>query len=276
MPNRMIRDDLLDSERVLGLPVEARWLFVTVMLSSDDLGLFEATEFKLARRADVRREHASKLLQLLADADLVRLYRHQGKAYGFVPRFRQRIQIKRSKHPLPPLALMADDPDALKKINDLAFRTTDAQQRDSSDADAGQQSEAEAEAEAEAEKEKPPPAPMGPPGVVATGAYRPPPCPSAELVELYHRHLPELPAVEVLNEARKRALAARWREVCVDGKLDRQGGLDWFAWFFARVAKSRFLTGRMPPRPGGRDWRASFDFLVRPMSFAKVVEGAYA
>lgn len=45
MPNRMIRDGILESEAVLSLPAEARWLYVSVLLSADDIGLFEATPF---------------------------------------------------------------------------------------------------------------------------------------------------------------------------------------------------------------------------------------
>jgi hypothetical protein len=115
----MIRDGLLDSEAVLSLPVEARWLYVTILLSGDDVGLFEATPFRLARIADVRREHADRLLAMLVDADLVRLYEVAGKRYGFIPKFRQRLQIKRAKCPLPQLALLAGDEDAINKIKDL-------------------------------------------------------------------------------------------------------------------------------------------------------------
>lgn len=122
MPNRMIRDGLLESEAVLSLPVEARWLYVSILLSADDVGLFEATPFRLARRADVRREHADKLLAMLVDGDLVRLYRVDGKAYGFVPRYRQRLQITRLHCPVPPIELLDGDEDAINKINRLTSK----------------------------------------------------------------------------------------------------------------------------------------------------------
>lgn len=124
MPNRMIRDGILESEAVLSLPVEARWLYVTILLSADDVGLFEATPFKLARIADVRRELADRLMTMLADSDLVRLYEVKGKRFGFIPRFGQRLQIKRIKHAAPPDALLSDEPDTLNKIKDLASKTT--------------------------------------------------------------------------------------------------------------------------------------------------------
>lgn len=147
MPCRLIRDEMLDSERVLALPVEARWLYVTILLSADDLGLFEATSFKLARRADIKREAGEKLLTMLADSDLVRLYDIDGKRYGFIPRFRQRIQIKRLKHPAPPDALMQDDQDAINKIKHLACKTTVGQPLRNGSPSVAQPSEPEPEPE---------------------------------------------------------------------------------------------------------------------------------
>ena len=104
--------------------------------------------------------------------------------------------------------------------------------------------------------------------------YRPPSCPTEELIALYHKHLPALPAVEVVNDGRKRSLSARWRDVCGDGKFDKAAGLDWFAWFFERVSTSDFLMGRTAGK-SGQHWRADFDFLTTPSKFVKVVEGRY-
>lgn len=154
MPCRLIREDLLDSERVLSLPIEARWLYVTILLSADDLGLFEATSFKLARRSDIRREAGDQLLSMLADADLVRLYEVGGKRFGFIPRFRQRIQIKFLKHPVPPEQLMSDDLDALNKIRHLIAKPTVGKRMGIGCSSAGQLSEAKAKAKAKEEKSK--------------------------------------------------------------------------------------------------------------------------
>lgn len=145
---------MLESERVLSLPVEARWLYVTILLSADDVGLFEANSFKLSRRADMRREQCDQLLAMLADADLVRLYEADGKRFGFIPRFRQRIQIKFLKHPAPPAGLMDDDDDATNKIKHLASKTTVIQPLDNGDPTAAQPSEAKAKAEVEEKKKR--------------------------------------------------------------------------------------------------------------------------
>jgi hypothetical protein len=127
MPNRLIRDGLLESEAVLSLTIEARWLYIAICLTADDMGLFEATEFKLARRADLKKEHIERLLSMLNDVDLIRLYSDDKKNYGIIPKFKQRLQIKRIKYPIPPEQLYLDDNDAIEKFNklrQLASKTT--------------------------------------------------------------------------------------------------------------------------------------------------------
>jgi DNA-binding Lrp family transcriptional regulator len=108
----------------------------------------------------------------------------------------------------------------------------------------------------------------------ADASRRPPPCPTERIVELYHRHLPTLPRVDVLNDTRKRAVSARWREVLADQDIKskpdpRTAAIEFFDWYFDHAAKSRFLTGR------AKDWRADFDFLMTPTKFVKVIEGHY-
>jgi hypothetical protein len=154
MPSRLIRDGMLSSERVQKQPFEARWLYVTILLSADDVGLFELNLFKLSRDAAIDDGTLPALIQMLADRDLIRVYESGGKRYGFVPRFRQRLQIKRTKYPMPPLALMADDQDAVSKINDLTSNPP-LDNRDSRKSTVVQPSEPEPEVE----KSNTPPSP---------------------------------------------------------------------------------------------------------------------
>lgn len=99
--------------------------------------------------------------------------------------------------------------------------------------------------------------------------FRCPPCPTQQIVDLYHKHLPMLPAVLVVSDARKRNISARWHEVCGNEKFDGAQGLEWFGWFFGHVRQSAFLTGR------AKDWKADIDFLMTASKFAKIIEGAY-
>jgi hypothetical protein len=109
---------------------------------------------------------------------------------------------------------------------------------------------------------------------VLVASRRPPPCPTEEIIALYHEKLPMLPRVEVLNDPRRKAASARWRDVVTDPEISKAenvkvAGLDWFAWYFERAGSSAFLTGK------SKDWRADFDFLMLPKKFAKVIEGSY-
>ena len=96
-----------------------------------------------------------------------------------------------------------------------------------------------------------------------------PPAPIQEIVEMYNRLLPMLPAVSVVNDSRKRAIAARWREVVTTDKMDRQQGLEFFEWYFTMVKDSNFLTGK------SKDWKADLDFLFNASKFPRIIEGTY-
>ena len=123
MAARLIRDGILESEAINSVTVEAKWLYMVICLSADDLGLFEATEFKLSRKSDLKKESVANCLNLLSDAGLIRLYSAENKTYGFIPKFRQRLQSKRSRHPQPHPSIYADDEDAktsFNKINGLS------------------------------------------------------------------------------------------------------------------------------------------------------------
>lgn len=117
MSNRIIRESLRRSERFLKLPTNlARMSFVFVLLDADDLGNFEAQPADLARlwreiseatatngdpvmTVDV----AEEILETLCRVDLVRLYvASNGKRYGHVPRFKQRVRFVKNGCPRPP------------------------------------------------------------------------------------------------------------------------------------------------------------------------------
>lgn len=119
MPNRVLREDLLDSERVHKCSCCARWLYVAIALQADDVGLLDIQPFKLARRAGIPEEDFEWAFQELVDQELVSPYLANGRELAFIPRFRQRLQVTRSRFPLPDDKTIGDDLDALNKINKL-------------------------------------------------------------------------------------------------------------------------------------------------------------
>lgn len=106
-------------------------------------------------------------------------------------------------------------------------------------------------------------------------AYRVPDCPYTEIVAAYNRLLPSLPRCEVITDTRRRHMQARWRQVCLDDKLGKKEGLEWFEGFFIHVSKSKFLTGRAGGSGNRKPFVANFDWLMKESNFVKVYEGLY-
>ncbi|PZC51481.1 hypothetical protein LH53_10885, partial [Mesotoga sp. TolDC] len=84
--------------------------------------------------------------------------------------------------------------------------------------------------------------------------------PYDEIVEIFNSKCPELPRVIKVTDQRKKFLNARWKEY---------PSLDFWNQFFETVSKSNFLNGKV------NDFKANFDWLIRPNNFVKVVEGNY-
>lgn len=108
-------------------------------------------------------------------------------------------------------------------------------------------------------------------GHVSVSPKKPPvSCPCEQIVEAYSAILPGLLPVQRLTDARRKALAARWRE-----DKTRQS-LAWWNDYFERVRGSDFLMGRCAPTQGRSSaWQADFDWLIKPANLQKVIEGKY-
>lgn len=105
-------------------------------------------------------------------------------------------------------------------------------------------------------------------------------CPYDAIVEAYHAGLPANPRCKVLNDARRRLIRTRWREAAKlahkpFGYQSQDGGIHAWLAFFKVAGESDFLTGKIPPRPGQRVWKADFDFFMSPSGFAKTLENRY-
>src|SRR3974390_286986 len=119
MPDRIVRDELLGSERWWGISDAARTMFVSIMLTADDAGRLSGAPFALRSRLMAGTVDAAKCEELLAElvaVDLVRSYDVDGKRYLFVPRFRNRKRyVSTSKFPVPP-----------SHINDITEKKADS------------------------------------------------------------------------------------------------------------------------------------------------------
>lgn len=103
-----------------------------------------------------------------------------------------------------------------------------------------------------------------------------PPCPILKIRETYNEMCPLCTRSKVPTATLQGHISARWRQLFSDGAAhDYDGAAEFFREFFARVHASRFLTGRAKARDGGKPFRASLRWLMKPENFAKTIEGEY-
>lgn len=127
MPDRLIRDEILTSERYWAISIDAQRLFLHLLLSADDTGRFSGKNYTIRATCYPGRpidpDQLEKWLTELVDIDLVRIYRselstnHPQERFIFIPRFKQRLRYPNSKYPAPP-----------KEINDIPIEKTDSSQ----------------------------------------------------------------------------------------------------------------------------------------------------
>jgi hypothetical protein len=126
MPNRVVREGLLDSGRYWSATIEARQLFMHLMLLADDFGCVSLAPAFVRRRCfddGPAQEKIDRLITQLMDADLIRVYDHEGARYGFIPRFGQRLKRMTLKHPEPPAAILEGDEEAQEKFQEIRDKT---------------------------------------------------------------------------------------------------------------------------------------------------------
>lgn len=83
-----------------------------------------------------------------------------------------------------------------------------------------------------------------------------------EIADLYNQYCTSFPKLKSLSEARKKAIKAR---------LNSGYSLDDFEKLFKLAEESSFLKGK-----NDRNWRATFDWLIKDSNMAKVLDGNYS
>lgn len=89
------------------------------------------------------------------------------------------------------------------------------------------------------------------------------PCPYSEIRELFNEICLSFPKIRSIDGSRKKAVHARW-EASGRNIYD-------FEQLFRNAEASDFLKGQ-----NKRSWKATFDWLMNPANFSKVMEGLYA
>ena len=94
-----------------------------------------------------------------------------------------------------------------------------------------------------------------------TAGEPPAPTPYEVIKNLYNTLCPSFPKCTALSDARKKAIKAR---------MSSGYTVDDFKTLFAKAESSSFLKGK-----NDRNWRASFDWMLKDANMAKVLDGNY-
>lgn len=135
MPDRIIRDELLTSERYWNVSDEAKLLYIHLLISADDTARFTGKNFSLRTRCFPSRAmeatRMEAILLELVDQDLIRLYEVDKERYVFIPRFKQRLRFINSKYPEPPNQIndLVIEKPVLSKTKDIPKTVSSPQKR---------------------------------------------------------------------------------------------------------------------------------------------------
>ena len=264
MPNRILREGILSSERIAQLAWAEEVFYRRLMSVVDDFGRYYAHPSLLhaalypLQLGKVSDSDIGKWLTACVDAALVRVYPAQdGKRYLELLDFRQQVRAKESKFP-------AFDPQLLDMRQAAAKRMHSKRAADApvfGDGDGGVSGDGGVE-----------------PSASSPGATLPA-CPHEEIIALYHEVLPSLPRVKYLKDTRRRAVAGFWKWILTSKKSDgsrrattREEGLTWLRGYFGRASENDFLMGRTPRSAGHERWECDLDFLVSDRGLKHVIE----
>ena len=115
MPSRLLREGLLDSERINALSAEGERLFTRLLLVADDFGRFDGRMTVIrARCFPVKRDLTDAdvglwLEEIARQKELVIFYRVRGKPYLEIVNHRFRTRAMRSKYPAPSEGELTDN-----------------------------------------------------------------------------------------------------------------------------------------------------------------------
>jgi len=112
-----------------------------------------------------------------------------------------------------------------------------------------------------------------------TSAAKLPTCPHAEIISLYHEILPEMAAVRMVSDVRKRAIAKVWNWTLTSSTpegdrraTNRDQAVAWFRRYFERARANDFLMGRTPKTGEHAGWACDLDFLLTDKGMKQVIE----
>lgn len=254
MPNRIVREAILSSEAMAKLKWDEEVFYRRLMSIVDDYGRYEGNPQLLRSKCyplqtdDVQIADIAQWLSACQKAGLLTRYAQNGKSYLEICKFGQQLRSA-SKCPDPE----ESDISCYQMISDahlgvsVSVVVSDIPVANATGSGIDDSL----------------------PAVDGTLGKKPKrsAVPFEEIVNLYHEILPKHQRFEKFTDARRGLIRQRW--------LQDLPTLDAWKNYFADVATSKFMTGKVEPRPGNVPFMADLEWLCRPSNFAKVLEGKY-
>ena len=107
-----------------------------------------------------------------------------------------------------------------------------------------------------------------------------PPCPHAELLKLWGKHLTHLTQPRTWEGNRQTNMRQRWIQAgkpsaySPEGYKTTEEGLKWWDSFFGYIANDTSLANGFETK--GRTWRPDLEWVVNAANFQKIIDGKYA
>lgn len=268
---RTIKPEFFTSEDIVSMTPLARLFYVSLWCESDREGRLEwkPKTFKL-RYLPGDNVDIEELAQELIQSGVIVLYEVDGKTYAEIPTFtkHQIINNRESESKIPP------------RVNDCF------------DASGTRESGVKAEGKGKEGKGREGKGLLqGEDAPVASDADDLPAhqtmqtesllCPVQKIVDAYHDLMPDNPRIKVLDDARRKTIASRWKQAAKlqtkpFGYTTVEEGLKAWRTFFEVCNDSDFLTGKAPAGIGRtKPFIADLDFLLSPKGFKGCLENKY-
>jgi hypothetical protein len=279
--DRVLRADLFDSKKFLSLPTaEHKLAFIALIPIVDDFGNVAADPYALWRHLrdtiHAKTEEAvMKVVSDLCDSTMIAMYEAGGRRFLHLFKLRpgrRYISRRAPASPFDDTVLDSKHKSQLPKNQQVAEKPA---------ADLGKppgicpEEDGVGRRSRKTEEKTLPILVLSAAPQQEDGAI--PGCPVQSIIALYHRVLPTLPRVKIKNEARETAVRARWRQIFAEGFASTPGeAIKVFEDCFAKVAASKFLTGRVPAGPGrAKPFVADLTWIMNATNFAKIAEREY-
>lgn len=267
---RTVKPEFWTSEQVVDCSPIARLLFIGMWNFCDDAGNHPASAKTLKMEVfpgdDITTAEVQCMVDEIINAGLIVEYAAEGRQYWHVTGWHhQKIEKPNYKHPsytyesrLPVADQSAND---TRHVSDLSTPEWNGKEGSNKPllSESGDSNSLPAETKTD--------------NVVKIDSAKPQ-IPYQQIVDAYHEALPELPAVRLQTEARRKAIKSRWMQMLNsdrgDGTLrytDADSGIRWWTQYFNHVRHNSHWLG-----DNDRGWTADFDWLLNLSNFTKVLE----